>query len=312
MTCLTLFAGAGGADIGLSAAGFTHLACVEGDNNAVATLQAAGFPAIHAWIGGPGPNGQPEFQWSGAPVFLLWASPPCQPYSAAGAGLGADDPRDGWPATLALIESIRPTWVIIENVVGCPAILWSEAIARLGYAVSSATLDAADWGLPSHRRRVFIVAGPTGYQWPTPTHYGPQVPWLLRVGKQPWNGYGSAIGIDVGILKPGNGGYFDGPGRDASEPAHTVTGHCRQYLTGPLPTICTTDGVGIGSAASRDRLEAMIGRRSLTWQECAALLGFPADYPFRGSSKTKYRLVGNAVAPIMAQVIATNMRSPHA
>jgi site-specific DNA-cytosine methylase len=263
VTCLTLFAGAGGADVGISAAGFTHLACVEGDNNAVATLQAAGFPAVHAWIGGPGPNDQPAFQWSGCPVFLLWASPPCQPYSQAGDKLGAVDPRDGWPATLTTIESVRPTWVIVENVVGCPVAEWSASLAALGYVVSSATLDAADWGLPSHRRRVFIVAGPTGYQWPTPTHYGPQVPWLLRVGKQPWA---------------------------------TYKGHT-------MPTICTTDGTGIGSAASRNALEAMIGKRALTLKECAFLLGFHADYPFQGSSKIRYRQIGNCVAPIMAQVL---------
>ena len=53
MICLTLFAGAGGADIGLSRAGFSHIACVEGDATACATLRAAGFPAVHGWIGTP-------------------------------------------------------------------------------------------------------------------------------------------------------------------------------------------------------------------------------------------------------------------
>ena len=48
---LTLFAGAGGADIGLSRAGLRHLACVEADKHACATLTAAGFPAVRAWIG---------------------------------------------------------------------------------------------------------------------------------------------------------------------------------------------------------------------------------------------------------------------
>lgn len=302
MTCLTLFAGAGGADVGLSRAGFTHLACVEGDNSAVATLQAAGFPAVHAWIGGPGPDGQPQWHNSCGAIDLLWASPPCQPYSQGGEKLGASDVRDGWPATLAEIKASMPRRAIIENVPGCPVAEWSEALSSLGYTVSSATLDAADWGLPSHRRRVFIVAGPAGYRWPTPTHYAPDTPYFLRAGKKPWVGW-SAVVEYYNNLRPDNGGFFNGKGKAPTIPAHTVTGHCPQYLTEPLPCICTTDGVGIGSKASRDKLESLIGKRALTWHEASLLMGFPADYPFAGKSREKYRQIGNAVAPIMAQVL---------
>jgi len=263
MTALTLFAGAGGADRGMSDAGLTHHACVEGDATAYKTLVAAGFPAVHAWIGGEGPEGQRAWIWDGTPIDLLWASPPCQPYSRAGAMLGTDDPRDGWPAALATITDVRPTWVIVENVVGCPVVDWSRALEALGYVVSSATLDAADWGLPSHRRRVFIVAGPRRYRWPTPTHYGPSMPYFLRAGKVPWS---------------------------------TFMGHT-------MPTVCTTDGVGIGGAASRDTVERLIGKRSFTVEEVALLTGFPDGYPFSGTSEEIYRQVGNCVAPIMAEVL---------
>ena len=61
MNALTLFAGAGGADLGLRAAGFQHLACIEADAHACATLTAAGFPAVRAWIGGGGV----EAPWDG-------------------------------------------------------------------------------------------------------------------------------------------------------------------------------------------------------------------------------------------------------
>lgn len=303
---LTLFAGAGGADIGLQRAGFTHLACVEGDATACATLRAAGFPAVHAWIGGPGPDGQPAWQWDGTPVDLLWASPPCQPYSRAGKRLGAEDARDGWPATLATIAEVRPRWVIVENVRGAPVGQWERELAALGYTTSAALLDAADWGLPSHRTRWYLMAGPRGYRWPDPTHYGPQVPWLMRGQRLPWVGFGDALGVQGEIL-PGNGGNLPAP-RAPVDPAHTVTANTVTYLlSGPCLTITTVDGVGMGSKNSRDWLQSATGRRRLTWQECATLVGFPAGYPFQGTSEARYRQVGNAVAPVMAEVLGRNL-----
>lgn len=53
MIALTLYAGGGGADLGMRAAGIAHAACVEVDADCCATLTAAGFPAVRAGIGGP-------------------------------------------------------------------------------------------------------------------------------------------------------------------------------------------------------------------------------------------------------------------
>ena len=314
MNAITLFAGAGGADLGLQRAGVQHLACVEGDRTAVATLVAAGFPGIHAWIGTPPPGSDvPAWTWDGIPVDLLWGSPPCQPYSFAGDRLGADDPRDGWPATLDAIRQIRPRWVIVENVGGSPIEAWAAELGpslfRPGLYphVSTRFLDAADWGLPSHRRREFLVAGPVPYRWPEPTHCGPDAPVATRMRLLPWVGFGKALGIGPGAtMLPGNGGHLPAP-RCASEPAHTVTGSCPQYLMQPAPTICCVDGVGLGSAYARDHVEAATGRRRLTWQECATLVGFPDGYPFQGTIEARYRQVGNAVAPIMAEALARSL-----
>jgi DNA (cytosine-5)-methyltransferase 1 len=338
--CLTLFAGCGGADIGIASAGFSHHACIEGDETAYQTLMAAGFPGVHAWIGGQGPDGQPAWNWDGTPVYLLWASPPCQPYSLAGEKAGAADARDGWPATLAAIAQIRPVWCIIENVVGCPAADWAKALTKLGYVVSHKTLQAADWGLPSSRQRVFVVAGPCAYPWPTPTHYGPKVPFFVRAGKQPWKGIRDALGVtgavrathselptharpervldgpalcisanhggragQTYVLVPGNGGNFNGEWRNMEEIAHTVTASCPQYFE-LSPAICSADGQGVGGAWGRDALEQAIGRRRLTWQESAILVDFPENYPFQGGITAKYKQVGNAVAPLMACALA--------
>lgn len=345
---LTLFAGAGGADLGLRAAGCLHLACVEGDPIACATLRAAGFPAVHAWIGSSSPDGQPVFVWEGGAVDLLWASPPCQPYSRAGKQLGSADSRDGWPATLAALEQIRPTWAIVENVRGVPIEQWERQLQALGYVTSAALLNAADWGLPSHRTRWYLVAGPTGYSWPSPTHYGPKVPWLLRGNRKPWVGFGEALCLQrqskqkIAVAVPadidgwsvvagasfiGDLIYDNGDSLDIQTPDGSVepipTEWCKvlaiepDKLLSPSTAVSVTDVKGTNYRASggpqspmrsSDTLFLATGRRRLTWQECATLVGFPSDYPFQGGSEAKYRQIGNAVAPVMARVLAERLQ----
>lgn len=311
MNAITLFAGAGGADLGLKAAGVHHLACVEGWPVACETLKAAGFPAVSAWIGEGGEL--PAWRWEGGAVDLLWGSPPCQPYSAAGKRLGADDPRDGWPATLEAIRTVRPRWVIIENVGGAPVESWAwdlggDMFHRGQFAyVSTRTLDAADWGLPSHRVRQFLVAGPKPYRWPEPTHCGPDAPVGARVRLLPWVGFGEALGLVPGsTLLPGNGGHLPAP-RCASEPAHAVTASCPQYLRLPSPAICGAEASGLGSSVSRKKVDQAIGRR-YTCREAAILVGFPPDYPFAGGSNATFKQAGNAVAPVMAEALARQVR----
>ena len=188
--CVELFAGGGGAALGLRAAGFTSAACVEGDAAAVATLCAAGFPGVRAWIGTP-PEDCDIPGWNPASVrqdaglhddgeiHLVWASPPCQPWSRAGKQKGHSDSREGWPATIVALQHLRPRWVVIENVVGAPTQEWTQQLMDAGVCARTAVwdLDAVRYGLPSRRRRLFIIgrrdAGPMP-RVPLFTHYAPE------------------------------------------------------------------------------------------------------------------------------------------
>ena len=176
-----LFAGAGGAALGLREAGIEALACVEWDPNACAILRAAGFPAVEADV-----RAVDWSPWAGN-VDLLWASPPCQAFSLAGKRLGAADERNGWPWTWEAIDALRaagigPKAVLCENVKGilshaaaakcgkgrepkpeaCPGCYWTSAIlveARRRFAhVEWRLLDAADFGVPQRRMRVILAA----------------------------------------------------------------------------------------------------------------------------------------------------------
>ncbi len=208
MTVLELFAGAGGAYLGLRAAGLRCLCAVEWDASAAAALRAAGAPAlradvrdlaaIEAALGGARPDG-------------IWGSFPCQCWSAAGKRLGARDARNGWPWTVAAIDEFRPRWVLCENVAGlthhrsgckgrggqqglfgavdpldCPGCYLERVIlpdlrarfAHAGYLV----LDAADFGVPQHRRRLILWAGPSPMAAPVGSYGTTRRPWVsMRV-----------------------------------------------------------------------------------------------------------------------------------
>lgn len=173
------FVGAGGMALGLKAAGFDCVWAGEMDRHACSTFRAA-FPGVPLFEGKlergdePGDVGE---------VDLIAGGPPCQSFSTAGLGLGADDPRDGFPVFLRLVEKYRPKAVLIENVKGLtnrkhrPYLdAVCARLAGLGYAVAWELLDAADFGVPQHRHRVLIVGLRHKYvqafQPPSQTHSG--------------------------------------------------------------------------------------------------------------------------------------------
>jgi len=95
-------------------------------------------------------------------VDVITAGFPCQPFSVAGKQLGADDPRNMWPATIACIRTIRPQLCWLENV---PALAVSEyfgtilgELAEAGYNIRWRILSAAELGAPHKRDRLWILA----------------------------------------------------------------------------------------------------------------------------------------------------------
>ena len=95
-------------------------------------------------------------------VDIITAGFPCQPFSVAGKQLGADDPRNMWPATIACIRTIRPQLCWLENV---PALAISEyfgtilgELAEAGYDIRWRILSAAELGAPHKRNRLWILA----------------------------------------------------------------------------------------------------------------------------------------------------------
>ena len=94
-------------------------------------------------------------------VGLLVAGYPCQPFSAAGKRLGAEDPRHLWPHIARAIGIIRPRLCFFENVEGHISLGLREVIGDLGaigYTAAWGIFSASEVGAPHQRKRVFILA----------------------------------------------------------------------------------------------------------------------------------------------------------
>jgi DNA (cytosine-5)-methyltransferase 1 len=269
---LELFAGAGGAALGLHRAGFEHVACVERDASAAATLRAAGFPAVEADVR------DIDYAALVGTIDVLWASPPCQAWSSANqhAGRkGADDvARNGWPWTLRVVRRVRPRWAIFENVRNARSYVERAVVPELRKLfahVSIWVLNAADHGVPQSRTRLFVIAGPRTVT-PPPA--------------EPRRSMRDAIGV-----------AYDKPA------PCVMTNEWKGRPTDP------SWWKKLNNASDALALATRGARRKLTLGECATLQTFPEGYPFAGDVEARYRQVGNAVPPVLAAAVARAVRA---
>ncbi len=161
MTPLTVgstFTGVGGADLGLEQAGFTISWQCELDACKRSVL-AAHWPDVQIFEDITTMIDPP-------PVDVLIGGFPCQDLSVAGQRKGFTGERSVLAFEfLRVAESIRPRWLMLENVPGLLTSAQGADFARLvdevvacGYGVAWRILDARYFGVPQRRRRVFIVA----------------------------------------------------------------------------------------------------------------------------------------------------------
>lgn len=98
--------------------------------------------------------------WRGA-VDIVAAGYPCQPFSQAGHGRGAEDPRHLWPDIKRIISEVRPGVVVLENVIGHVRKGLDQVLGdldELGFDAEWGVFSAASAGAPHYRKRVFVLA----------------------------------------------------------------------------------------------------------------------------------------------------------
>lgn len=202
-----LFAGGGGASTGIEqATGRPVDVAVNHDREAV-SLHEANHPQTRHYCSDVF-EVDPATVTEGRPVGLLWASPDCKHFSKAKGG----KPVSKKIRSLAWVvvkwaRAVRPRVICLENVEEfqtwgplaadgrpCPErkgktfALWVAQLRRLGYVVEWRELRACDYGAPTIRKRLFLVARRDGQPiaWPTATHAQPDARGKVPAGMKPW------------------------------------------------------------------------------------------------------------------------------
>lgn len=321
---LDIFCGAGGLSLGLGRAGISVVAGVELDADAAATWTEL-HPA--AQLVQCDAN---KVQWRRFDgVALVVGGPPCQPWSTGGLRRGDQDGRDGWPAFLSALAALRPHAFLVENVAGLTEGVmrprWRalhEELAGLGYSVTAKVLNAADYGVPQKRRRLIVVGVREGssFSFPQPTH-GPGRP-------KAWLRAGSVVSArPLGELNMSPVIYAARPDlRKHPYAGHIYNGGGRPIdLAAPSPTLLASmggnktpwlDTQGVVPeyhshlrAGGAPRSGAVPGARRITAEEAALLQSFPPSMSFVGRRSSRYRQVGNAVPPRLAEVLGRVLAS---
>jgi len=345
-TFIDLFAGAGGLSLGFQRAGFVPRAAYENWEPAIQTYQLNLGEHLH--------KVSINSELDVPPSTVVVGGPPCQGFSSAGVRR-PDDARNTLVGEFSrLIARLRPTAFVFENVEG---FLTSadglfvfdllEPLIGAGYRLHLRKINAANYGVPQHRKRVVAIGG-LGWDpsFPEPTHAAFGAP-----GAHRRNGCAlrraPTLAAALASLPP------------ASETARlTMTDHTFRALAGDdlkraqlllpgqwmrdLPEELwhesykrrafrrVMDGTpterrggapaGIRRLRADEPSKAITGgalrdflhpteHRPLTIRECATLQTFPADFRFWGNDSEKIQLIGNAVPPLLAEVIAFSLRT---
>ena len=331
---LSLFSGAGGLDIGFHKAGYEIVAAVEIEKAYAETLE---LNTGSGELFGPGLKVHCEdirtfdpSPYASMGIECVIGGPPCQTFSAAGRRsggvLGLDDERGQlFKAYIRILKAIEPKAFVFENVYGLPGANgggpWREIVkgfADAGYDLTAEVLDAADYGVPQHRERLFMVGARTpGFVFPLPTH-GPDAPGrtpLVTARKAfkglgdpkeaPGNGPGGLYGHLLPLVPEGmNYSFFTREmGHPAPQFAWRSKFHDFLYKADPESPVRT-----IKSKPGKFTGPFHWNNRHFTAAELKRLQSFPDDYKIAGKYNAILEQIGNSVPPGLAHAVATSVR----
>lgn len=373
LSSIELFAGAGGLAQGVAQAGFHPRLVAEWNRDACQSLrenQQRGFALLQGW-----PVQEQDVRLLDFTAFrgvdLVSGGPPCQPFSIGGKHGAQADGRDMFPEAVRAVREARPRAFIFENVKGLtratfrnyfeyirlqlqyPELVaraqedWAEHLARLeqhhlsgkraglSYRVLTEVLQAADYGVPQRRERVFFVGFRqdlnVNWHFPAPTHSKERLleeqasgrywerhalrppPTLGRQVKavrrglfdevlEPWVTVRDAL---TGLPDPQGAEAGAIPNHVFIPGARVYPGHTGSPLDLPSKTLKAGDHGVPGGENMLVKDDGSV--RYFTVRESARLQTFPDHYVFSGAWGEAMRQLGNAVPVRLAQVLSRSV-----
>lgn len=341
LTVVDLFCGCGGLSYGFEKAGFNVLLGIDNDQMALNTFEVnhKGSKSICGDITKISYAENIKKLIGETPIDLIVGGPPCQGMSLSGLRK-LDDPRNKlYLSYIRLVSEIKPRAFVIENVPGLVGLFGGkikdsiiEKFTELGYKVNYQILCSADYGVPQKRKRVVFV-GLRNKLFDFPTKQKENITCEMALSDLPAleNELGSedvAYAMEAQYpyqrlmrkhstcvknhiaakhseqvrniisLVPDGKNYKSLP-EEFRDSRNFHVAWTRFNSQQPAPTIDT---------GHRHHFHYKYNRVP-TVRECARIQSFPDDFVFLGNKTQQFRQVGNAVPPLMAEAIATAVRS---
>jgi DNA (cytosine-5)-methyltransferase 1 len=333
-TVLDLFCGAGGLSGGLVKSGWRVLGAVDSWGPAVRTyernfshpvrqldLATADAESLCRSLG-----------IEGETIDLVVGGPPCQGFSIQRIGPDSDHRNELVLTFARLVADLRPQLFLMENVPGllgargrATAARFEEMLDGSGYDLDRILVNAADYGVPQSRRRVFYVGWLAGeiptFVFPSPTASMDQRRSVMdAIGDlpsppadgsptpgDPLHRRTRLSEINLARLRyiPPGGGFESLP------PALRVRAHQRgasaighRFVYGRLDPMTPASTITARfDSFTRGRFAHPFEDRNITLREGARLQTFPDEFQFVGTQEEIAALVGNAVPPLLAEIV---------
>ena len=377
MDSIELFAGAGGLGLGAVRAGFQPVSVVEIDSDCCHTLRnnsdiSTLWPVLQSDIR------RIDFSHHRGKIDIVTGGPPCQPFSLGGKHKGLNDGRDMFPEAIRVLREVEPKAFMFENVKGLtrqtfrnyfeyiklqmvhPEVIikenetWADHLARLekyetkgtnyglNYNVVVHLANAADYGVPQRRERVFFVGFRSdlkiAWSFPRETHSYEALAWSQyrdntywdkhkiswrersfceRTRSTAWKNEEQPQLLPWNTVRDALSNLPDPEFNEIESAAyenHKFQAGARSYPghTGsPLDSPAKTLKAGVhGVPGGENMLLRPNGTvRYFSIRESARLQTFPDNYVFHGSWTESMRQLGNAVPVKLAEVVASDILS---
>lgn len=359
-----LFSGCGGLALGMSRAGFKHALLAEFNSAAVSTVlhnKSRGLEHIADWPIEKIDVREIDWRALAGSLTVISGGPPCQPFGIGGKKRGHEDGRDMWPEAIRAVREARPDGFLFENVRNLagpkfrdyldwivnslqrPSLVRHEserhlehlgrlhrATRQVEYKVDRQVVNAADFGAPQIRFRVFIfgLSARIGNSLNpmVPTHSRDRLLWDQYISGDYWKRHGltprkrpidprdeGRVAALRQLPRPPHGkpwvtvrdalhglGEPNGKNHHAFQPgARVYSGHTGSPLDLPAKALKAGDHGVPGGENMMIKDDGSV--RYFTVREAARLVGLPDDYGFPTAWSESMRQLGNAVPAQLGQ-----------